>query len=85
MTIFRIEEAILRNSLILIENYENPRIVRSCLTFGELLNTDTFKLKLNCYLMSTLNEYYMKRGMEQSASADKCSMSDFEFEYSAQN
>lgn len=66
------EEAKLRNNLILIENFNQPGLVSSCLTFGELLNADTFKLKLNVYLMETLNEYYMQRGMERAVSAEKC-------------
>lgn len=66
------EEAKLRNNLILIENYENQRIVSACLTFAELMNADTFRLKLNVYMMKTLGDYYMSRGMEMSLATEKC-------------
>lgn len=66
------EEAKLRNTLILIENFNSPRVVSSCLAFAELLNSDTFKLKLNVYLLKTLNDYYTHRGMDREVSAVKC-------------
>ena len=66
------EEAKLRNNLILIENYESQRIVSACLTFAELMNADTFRLKLNVYMMKTLGDYYISRGMEKSVAAEKC-------------
>ena len=73
------EEAKLRNTLILIENFDSPRVVSSCLTFAELLNSDTFKLKLNIYLLKTLNEYYVRRGMEQEMSSEKCKQTFVDF------
>jgi len=40
--------------------------------FGELINANTFKLKLNVHLMQTLYDYYIRRGMEPAVSREKC-------------
>jgi hypothetical protein len=69
----RVEEARLRSNLILIENYEKDRIVSSCLQFNELINADTFKLKLNLYLVRFLSNFYKKRGMDDISASEKCS------------
>ena len=58
-----VEEARLRTNLILIENFDNTTICSSCITFSELINADTFKLKLNVCLMKILNAHFGKQGM----------------------
>jgi hypothetical protein len=68
-----LEEAKLRTNLILIENFEDFKISSSCLTFSELINVDTFKLKLNVHMMKILQEYFIKRGMDLRTATDKCS------------
>jgi len=58
-----VEEARLRTNLILIENFGNTIISSSCITFSELINADTFKLKLNVCLMKILCAHFEKQGM----------------------
>ncbi len=67
------EEARLRNQLILIENYQDSRVRYSCLMFSELINDDTFKLKLNVHLMKILTDYYKKRNMDENLAIEKSS------------
>ena len=67
------EHARLRSQLILIENLQDSKIVCSCITFSELMHADSFRLKLNVYLMNILNDYYIKRGMEAQLANKKCS------------
>ena len=66
-----VEEARLRTNLILIEDYENNIVTSSCITFSELINADTFKLKLNVCLMRILNSYFEKQGMDSRAAVEK--------------
>jgi hypothetical protein len=75
-----LEEARLRTHLILIDYYDNQKIVSSCLTFSELLNVDTFKMKLTVYLITSLNEYYIKHGLSLQVARKKCSKYSFKFD-----
>ena len=66
-----VEEARLRTNLILIENFENNVITNSCITFSELINADTFKVKLNTCLMQILNAHFEKQGMDHKTAVEK--------------
>ena len=74
MHLTRMEEARLRTNLISIENYQDQCMVSSCLMFAELINADTFRLKLNIHLMNILTEYHKSRGIESELADKKCSM-----------
>ncbi|CAF0723942.1 unnamed protein product [Brachionus calyciflorus] len=67
-----IEEARLRTQLILIENFQDYRTVSSCIHFTELLEYDTFRLKLIVNLMNILFDYYIKHGMDEPMALEKC-------------
>ncbi len=71
------EEARLRTNLILIKNYEDQRVFASCLMFSELMNADTFRLKLNVHLMKILTDFYKKRGTEETQALEKSSKANF--------
>ncbi len=73
------QEAKLRCNLILIDHYDDPTIVNSCLTFSEFMNADTFKLKLTICLMKILFEYYKRRGMDEHLAGEKCKLVFKEF------
>ena len=73
------QEAKLRANLILIDNYDDPVTVNSCLTFSEFLTADTFKLKLTVCLMKILFEYYKRRGMDEQSAGEKCKLVFKEF------
>lgn len=71
---FRMDEARIRTHVIAIQNYENDTIVSSCVIFSELINGNTFKIKLNVHLMKIiLFDYYKKRGIDEKSASDKCS------------
>jgi hypothetical protein len=65
------EEARLRTNLILINNYRDDRISASCIMFSELINADTFKLKLSVHLMKILTEFYKQKNMDESLAMEK--------------
>jgi hypothetical protein len=67
----RMEEARLRTNLILINNFQDDRISASCIMFSELINADTFKLKLCVHLMKILTEYYKKKNMDENQAMEK--------------
>lgn len=67
-----IEQARLRAELISIESFQDQKIVSSCIIFDELLNANSFRIKLNIHLMKILNEYYVKRGMDGAEASKKC-------------
>ncbi len=68
-----LEEASLRAHVIAIQNYENNRIVSSCVVFSELVNGNQFKIKLHIYLMKhILYDYYKRRGLDHQLSSERC-------------
>lgn len=69
----RIEEARLRTQLILINDFQNFRTISSCVHFTDLIESDSFKLKLNVELVNILFDYYVKQGMEEKLVREKCS------------
>lgn len=71
---FRIEEARLRAHIIVINDFQNYRTVSSCVHFTELLDSDSFKLKLNVHLMNMLLDYYVKQEMDEEIAIEKCSL-----------
>ena len=71
------EEARTRVHVIAIKNFDSNRIVSSCIIFSELINGNTLKIKLHIHMMkTTLFDYYMKRGLDEKSSSDKCSKKD---------
>ena len=73
------QEAKFRSNLILIDHYDDPTTINSCLTFSEFMNADTFKLKLTICLMKILFEYYKRRGMDEQLAGEKCKLVFKEF------
>jgi hypothetical protein len=45
--------------------------------FSELINADTFKLKLCIHMMNILYEHYKKHGMDQQMADEKCSIENY--------
>ncbi len=57
----------------MIENYKDSKITSSCIAFSELINADTFKLKLTLHMMNILYDHYKKHGLDQQMADEKCS------------